>query len=105
MNNKIFKNIASGINMGNFAKKRSFVENALDGISRVGKLSQVWGKVEQMRRFLWDKNVPFYQKVLPLAALLYLVMPVDLVPDFTPVIGYLDDISVLLYAYNQMFQQ
>ena len=105
MNNKIFKNIASGINMGNFAKKRSFVENALNGISRGGKLSQVWGKVEQMRRFLWDKNVPFYKKVLPLAALLYLVMPVDLVPDFTPVIGYLDDIAVLLYAYNQMFQQ
>ena len=52
MNNKIFDKITRGINMGNFAKKRSFVENALYGISRYGKLGQVWGKVE--------KNAPLY---------------------------------------------
>ena len=102
MNNKIFDKITRGINIGNFAKKRSFVENALDGISRDGKLGQVWGKVEKMRRFIWNKGVPFYQKVLPLAALLYLVTPIDLVPDFTPIAGYLDDIAVLLWTYSQL---
>lgn len=102
MKNSFFEKTANGINRGNFASKREYVENALDGISRDGKLGQVWGKVEKMRRFIWNKNVPFYQKVLPLAALLYLVTPIDLVPDFTPIAGYLDDIAVLLWTYSQL---
>ena len=38
---------------------------------------------------------------LILAALAYIVSPIDLIPDFIPVAGWADDLVVLLLALNQ----
>ena len=47
-------------------------------------------------RLLGDKKVNFFLKLLPVAALVYVVSPVDLVPGLAlPVIGALDDAAVL----------
>ena len=43
------------------------------------------------RRLLSDPRVSRGRKVLLLALVAYLVMPLDLVPDFIPVAGQLDD--------------
>ncbi|MGB1242060.1 MAG: YkvA family protein [Chitinophagales bacterium] len=37
---------------------------------------------------------------LSIATLLYFVMPIDLIPDMLPVIGFLDDISLLFWLLN-----
>jgi len=42
-----------------------------------------------------DARVPWYAKALALAVAAYALSPVDLVPDFIPVLGYLDDLVVL----------
>jgi uncharacterized membrane protein YkvA (DUF1232 family) len=34
--------------------------------------------------------------------LLYFILPADLVPDFIPVIGYLDDLAVLTTIMNSL---
>ena len=34
--------------------------------------------------------------------LLYFILPVDLIPDFIPVIGYLDDLAVLTTIMNSL---
>lgn len=39
--------------------------------------------------------------LLILAALAYIVSPIDLIPDFVPVAGWGDDLVVLLLALNQ----
>jgi uncharacterized membrane protein YkvA (DUF1232 family) len=44
-----------------------------------------------VRRLLRDPRVPRRAKVALVLLLAYLVFPFDLVPDFVPVIGYLDD--------------
>ena len=43
-------------------------------------------------RLAADPLLPRAAKVALAAAVLYLVSPVDLVPDFIPVLGYLDDL-------------
>jgi uncharacterized membrane protein YkvA (DUF1232 family) len=45
-----------------------------------------------------DHRVPKRAKLVPLALLAYLANPIDLILDFIPVQGYLDDIAILLAA-------
>ncbi len=50
-------------------------------------------------RLFRDRRVPLPAKlVLPLVGL-YLLMPLDLIPDFIPVIGYLDDLLVVVLGF------
>jgi len=40
-------------------------------------------------------QVPWYAKVLAAGVVGYLVSPIDLIPDFIPVLGYLDDLILV----------
>jgi uncharacterized membrane protein YkvA (DUF1232 family) len=42
-----------------------------------------------------DPRVPWYAKTLALAVAAYAASPIDLIPDFIPVIGYLDDLIIV----------
>jgi uncharacterized membrane protein YkvA (DUF1232 family) len=42
-----------------------------------------------------DPRVPWYAKVLAVAVAGYALSPIDLIPDFIPVLGYLDDIIIV----------
>ena len=42
-----------------------------------------------------DPRVPWYAKALALAVAGYALSPIDLIPDFIPVIGYLDDLILV----------
>jgi len=42
-----------------------------------------------------DPRVPWYAKALAIAIAAYALSPIDLIPDFIPVIGYLDDLILL----------
>lgn len=42
-----------------------------------------------------DPRVPWYAKALALAIAAYALSPIDLIPDFIPVIGYLDDLILI----------
>lgn len=44
---------------------------------------------------LKDKETPWYAKILATITVGYALSPVDLIPDFIPVLGYLDDVIVL----------
>ena len=46
-------------------------------------------------RLLSDPRVPRRSKLLLLALIAYLAMPIDLVPDFIPIVGYLDDAVIV----------
>lgn len=50
------------------------------------------------RRLLADPRVPRRQKLLMAAIVPYLAMPFDLIPDFIPVAGYLDDAVIVALA-------
>ena len=42
-----------------------------------------------------DPRVPWYAKVLAAVVAGYALSPIDLIPDFVPVVGYLDDLILV----------
>ncbi|KUO76849.1 MAG: hypothetical protein APF77_21440 [Clostridia bacterium BRH_c25] len=50
-------------------------------------------------QYLKDKNVSFMKKLLIIGSLLYLIFPIDIVPDYIIGLGILDDITVLSFAW------
>jgi uncharacterized membrane protein YkvA (DUF1232 family) len=42
-----------------------------------------------------DKRTPLFAKLLSGLVLLYLISPVDFVPDFLPFLGWLDDLAIV----------
>lgn len=42
-----------------------------------------------------DPRVPWYAKALAAFVVAYAFSPIDLIPDFIPVVGYLDDIVLI----------
>jgi uncharacterized membrane protein YkvA (DUF1232 family) len=47
-------------------------------------------------RLFWDRRVPLWTKLIPPAALAYLLFPIDLIPDVALGLGQVDDVAVLL---------
>lgn len=44
---------------------------------------------------LKKKETPWYAKILAILTIGYALSPIDLIPDFIPVLGYLDDVIIL----------
>jgi uncharacterized membrane protein YkvA (DUF1232 family) len=66
----------------------------------------MWNKARQVvqtfkreakvyRLVLADRRTPWLARVLLSAAVAYALSPIDIIPDFVPVIGYLDDIVIV----------
>jgi len=49
-----------------------------------------------------DKGVNVKSKIFIAAALGYFILPTDAIFDLTPIIGYSDDLGVLLFALKQI---
>ncbi|MGI9609753.1 MAG: YkvA family protein [Acidimicrobiia bacterium] len=66
-------------------------------------ISAVPNLVKLGYRLLRDPRVPLKHKAFLGGALAYLVAPVDVIPDFIPLIGRADDLLMLALALNAMF--
>lgn len=67
---------------------------------KLRKVISLWAKqVKRDAVMLWfarkHPDTPLLAKIVCLLAVLYALSPIDLVPDFIPVLGYLDDALVL----------
>ena len=51
-----------------------------------------------------DPRVSLLPSVIAVALILYLAMPIDIIPDFIPVIGYLDDLLVLVIGVGLLLR-
>jgi uncharacterized membrane protein YkvA (DUF1232 family) len=54
------------------------------------------------RRLLGDPRVPLRHKAALGLLVAYMAMPIDLVPDFIPVVGYLDDAVLLVLTLRSL---
>ncbi len=63
-------------------------------IKRVSRLP-LRGKLRLALALARDRRIPLPIRGLPPALVLYLALPLDIVPDFIPVLGQLDDLLIL----------
>src|SRR5215813_11616265 len=65
-----------------------------------GRFFQVLLHLPNFARLYWrlfrDRRVSILPKALLVLALVYAISPFDVIPDFIPVIGEMDDLAVLL---------
>ncbi|WP_457677551.1 YkvA family protein [Thermovibrio sp.] len=80
-------------------KKKEEIEEKLKG--PLGEFAEeVKLFLELLRDFLQGKyrEVPWYTVAAITAALIYLLNPFDVIPDFIPIIGQIDDAAVLAFC-------
>jgi len=53
-------------------------------------------KLRFARLLLSDGEVPWFAKAMLIVLVAYLAMPIDLIPDFIPVLGQVDDILMIV---------
>jgi uncharacterized membrane protein YkvA (DUF1232 family) len=80
-------------------------------------LTALWSDVKLLVSMIRDygtgayRDVPFATIAAAVAAILYLVSPIDAIPDFIPVLGYMDDAAVIgvcirmAHNYIQQYRQ
>jgi uncharacterized membrane protein YkvA (DUF1232 family) len=71
--------------------KIEFAEKTEDKSIALGLIA----KVKLLFKALTSPEISHYQRTLVLGAIIYFISPIDLIPDATPVIGYLDDYVVV----------
>lgn len=65
-------------------------------------LERVKNKAREIKRNLFvlylayrDPRVPWYAKLFTILVVAYVFSPIDLIPDFIPILGYLDDLIIV----------
>jgi uncharacterized membrane protein YkvA (DUF1232 family) len=53
------------------------------------------GEAAALIAALFDRRTPWFAKLLAGLVLLYLIWPIDFIPDFIPVVGLLDDAAIV----------
>jgi uncharacterized membrane protein YkvA (DUF1232 family) len=65
-------------------------------IKDAGFFRELWQQIRLVFYLIKDSEVPLYLKILPLAGILYTLFPIDIIADVVPVLGQLDDLTILL---------
>jgi len=101
------KNIASDPN-----KLRSLLGNTIEKLKDVEGRQELYndfiGKVTTFVRMIRAalkgeyKELPWKSILLIVAGLVYFVSPVDLIPDFIPMSGLVDDVSIIMWIFNTL---
>ena len=75
---------------------------------RYVRMARLIVKLPTYARLVWgivrDPRTPIGLKGMLVAALAYVVMPLDLIPDVIPIIGQADDLTVLLLVLDLFIQ-
>jgi uncharacterized membrane protein YkvA (DUF1232 family) len=85
--------VASAVAIWRLRRARRPEDRAI--VERIMRLS-LRRKLRLAAALVREPRIPLLVRVLPPALVLYLAMPLDVIPDFIPVIGQLDDVLVLL---------
>jgi uncharacterized membrane protein YkvA (DUF1232 family) len=72
------------------------------------RVSGFFDKVKTLLRMLRSyingdyREIPWKSLLMIIGSLIYFMMPIDLIPDFIPVTGLADDISIILLVFHSI---
>lgn len=72
------------------------MKSAKAAAEKIGLFTSVLNQLRLMLKLMADPRVPTLTKLLPLGAVVYLLSPIDLVPDMIIGLGQLDDLGILV---------
>lgn len=78
------------------------IDAELGGMNR-GAIIKVWEHVQKLWAMINDPQAAWTSKVIAIGALIYLISPLDAVPDVIPVLGLTDDAGVILAAVRTLY--
>lgn len=83
----------------------------VEGTPRTGAKRTIMSYIGELPRFLgllWglitDSRVAMVDKLLVAGAIAYIVAPIDLLPDFIPFLGEVDDVYLLVLAVRRLIE-
>lgn len=77
-------------------------ENLFEKVEKAGSKIRFAKDVKALYRYMRDWHVPWYRKSIVVGALIYFISPIDAIPDLAPLIGYLDDLGVIMAVLKFM---
>ncbi|CUT03244.1 YkvA family protein [Candidatus Kryptobacter tengchongensis] len=75
------------------------------------KLARLKGNINFKRdlialyKFMKDPAVSFFKKAIAISALLYFILPIDSIPDLSPIVGFLDDIGIVAMVVKYLSRE
>lgn len=65
-------------------------------VDDLGFFAELWRQVRLVFYLIKDRDVPIYLKLLPFLGIFYILFPIDFITDFVPVLGQLDDLTIMV---------
>lgn len=88
--------VKKNLNEEEVQEKIDFVDENLWGkLEKSGRKISFAKDILALYRYMKDPFVKWYRKAIVVAALVYFIVPIDTIPDITPLFGYLDDLGVI----------
>ncbi len=82
---------------------REGIRNPAQAIQFLFSLPKI---IKLIYRLFKDARVPLHLKTVLVLALIYVISPIDLIPDLLiPVVGYMDDLFILIAASNYFLKK
>lgn len=84
------------------------VKEKLGGIVKSERLNELFSTIEVFIRMLKSyingeyRDYPKRSLTLILFGLIYFLIPLDMIPDFIPITGFLDDLTVILWIFRSI---
>lgn len=92
--------ISKVVSSKDLKRVHSEFEEKLERVADAGNL-QVANVAVRVWEYFTSPSVSSQAKLLAGAALLYFIIPIDIIPDIQPMFGYVDDMIVLQYALSK----
>lgn len=84
-------------------------EIEVENVPRTGTKRTVMGSISELPNFLrllygliTDNRVAAVDKLVVAGAIAYILLPVDVIPDFIPFLGEVDDVFLLILALQRL---